>query len=159
MHTQRKWLIMTRYYKYAYRMTKYMQNDSAVYGCFLDASKAFDLVNHEILFKRLMGRKLPTPVLRLLMAWYREQRMRVKWNQTLSEPFSVSNGVRQGEYYPPYCLLYMWPAMRKGTIGDFSKKLSFWHRMIALCELYTMVQVSNKYIEHKWSYGHFYALG
>ena len=49
-------------------VSRYMQNDSAVYGCFLDASKAFDLVNHEILFKRLMDRKLPTPVLRLLMA-------------------------------------------------------------------------------------------
>ena len=78
-----------------------MQNDSAVHGCFLDASKAFDLVNHEILFKRLMDRKLPTPVLRLLMAWYQEQCMRVKWNQTLPEPFSVCNGVRKGGVLSP----------------------------------------------------------
>ena len=41
-------------------VSRYMQNHSAVYGCFLDASKAFDLVDHEILFKRLMDRKLPT---------------------------------------------------------------------------------------------------
>ena len=61
-------------------VSRYMQKDSAVYGCFLDASKAFVLVNHEILFKRLIDKKLPTPVLRLLMAWYPEQRMRVKIN-------------------------------------------------------------------------------
>ena len=78
-----------------------MQNDSAVYGCFLDASKAFDLVNNEILFKHLMDRKLPNPVLYLLMVWYQEQRMRVKWNQMLSEPFSVSNDVRQGGVLSP----------------------------------------------------------
>ena len=66
-----------------------MQNESSVYGCFLDASKAFDLVNHEILFKYLMDRKLPTPVLRLLIACHQEQQMRVKWNQTFSDPLSV----------------------------------------------------------------------
>ena len=48
--------------------------------------------------------------------------------------------------------------MRKGTIGDFSKKLSFWHELIALCMLNPMVQVSYKNIDHKWSYDHFYAL-
>ena len=49
--------------------------------------------------------------------------------------------------------------MRKGTIGDFFKKLSFWYGLIALCVLNPMVQVLNKNIDHKWSYGHFYALG
>ena len=48
--------------------------------------------------------------------------------------------------------------MRKGTIGDFSKKLSFWHELIALCVLNPMVQVSYKSIDHRWSYDHFYAL-
>ena len=47
--------------------------------------------------------------------------------------------------------------MRKGTIGDFSKKLSFWHRLIALCVLNTMVQVSYKNINHKWSCDHVYS--
>ena len=35
---------------------------------------------------------------------------------------------------------------------------NFWHKLIALCVLNTVVQVSYKNIDHKWSYDHFYAL-
>ena len=37
----------------------YLHNGSFVLGCFLDASKAFDLVDHDILFEALMKRGLP----------------------------------------------------------------------------------------------------
>ena len=49
--------------------------------------------------------------------------------------------------------------MRKGTIEDFSKKLNFWHIMltaIPMCAEYNGASYS--YIDHKWSYDHFYAL-
>ena len=55
-----------------------------------------------------MNRKLPTPVLGLLIAWYQEQQMRIKWNQTFSDPFSVSNGVRQsGVLTPIFFTIYI----------------------------------------------------
>ena len=31
-------------------VAKYIQNGSSVYACFQDASKAFDLVRHDVLF-------------------------------------------------------------------------------------------------------------
>ena len=71
-------------------------NESSVYSCFLDLSKAFDLVDHNLLFRQLLDRSLPLPIVYLLMTWYRDQNVRVRWNQTLSDSFSVTNGVRQG---------------------------------------------------------------
>ena len=38
---------------------KYLVNNSHVYGCLLDASKAFDHVNHSLLFEKLLNRNLP----------------------------------------------------------------------------------------------------
>ena len=35
-------------------IARYLHNGSTVLGCFLDASKAFDLVDHDILFEALM---------------------------------------------------------------------------------------------------------
>lgn len=71
-------------------------NGSKVLGCFLDASKAFDKVNHTILFKLLMKRNVLNAVIRLLITWYKEQSLRIRWNKNYSEQFEVSNGVRQG---------------------------------------------------------------
>ena len=36
------------------------------------------------------------------MSWYSMQKMQVRWDLSLSEPFSVSNGVRQGSVISPY---------------------------------------------------------
>ena len=54
-----------------------MFEDSPIYACFLDASKAFDLVNHERLFTKFLRRGFPVALVRLLISWYREQRMSV----------------------------------------------------------------------------------
>ena len=74
-------------------VSRYIHRGSSVLGCFLDASKAFDLVNHGVLFCKLFDRGLP---LRFLSSWYETQKMSVRWSHSFSDPFSVSNGVRQG---------------------------------------------------------------
>ena len=82
-------------------IARYNVNDSSVYGCFLDASKAFDRVNHSILFDRLLKRDLSPVVTRALLNWYSDQNVCVSWNGQFSNKFSVSNGVRQGGVLSP----------------------------------------------------------
>ena len=67
-----------------------------MFACFLDASKAFDLVNHEILFNRLFERNFPVHLTRFFLTWYKDQRMCVRWKNAFSDSFPISNGVRQG---------------------------------------------------------------
>ena len=82
-------------------VSRYINRGSSVLGCFLDASKAFDLVNHEVLFQKLLDRGLPISVVRLLSSWYCDQQMSVRWEHSLSDSFHVSNGVRQGSVLSP----------------------------------------------------------
>ena len=82
-------------------VAKYIYNGSPVFACFLDASKAFDLVRHDILFDLLLSRGLPSPVVRLLSSWYSTQNLSVRWGRASSTPFTVSNGVRQGGVLSP----------------------------------------------------------
>ena len=49
----------------------YTQHHSPVYTCFLEASKAFDKINHFKLFRKLLDRKTPTSIVivRILLFW------------------------------------------------------------------------------------------
>ena len=57
----------------------FVRNESDVFVCLLDFSKAFDKVNFEELFKKLMERKVPFIILKLLFFIYTYQRCYMKW--------------------------------------------------------------------------------
>ncbi len=69
---------------------------SSVYVCFVDASKAFDKVHFDKLFTLLLERRVPGQFLRLLHDSYVRQNVTAAWNGSVSQPFPVTNGVRQG---------------------------------------------------------------
>lgn len=74
----------------------------------MDSSKAFDRVNFWHLFRKLLDRGLPDIIVRFLMYWFIHQQFRVRWCYVLSEPFTSSNGVRQGGILSPLLFnLYM----------------------------------------------------
>ena len=79
----------------------YLSNSSKVYACLIDAFKAFDLVNHCILFDKLLDRGTPKPVVHLLLRWYRFQQLCIHWMGRSSEYFQVTNGVCQGGVLRP----------------------------------------------------------
>ena len=70
----------------------------------LDASKAFDKVKYYKLFAALFERDISPFVLRLLLFMYTDQSLRVKWSNTLSEQFSVMNGVKQERCFITHCI-------------------------------------------------------
>ena len=92
----------------------YTQQRTPVYSCFLDASKAFDRVNHWKLFNKLIIRKVPLLIVRMLIFWYSNQEMCIKWGQSCF--FTASNGVRQGGILSPRLFAVY--------VDDLSKQLS-----------------------------------
>ena len=79
----------------------YVNKETPVFSAFLDASKAFDRTNHNLLFAKLIKRNVPMCIVKLLLSWYRQQTMQVKWGTNYSSPFTVTNGVRQGPILEP----------------------------------------------------------
>ena len=47
----------------------YMSHGCSVFACLLDASKAFDLVDHSLLFQQLLHRRTPSFIFRFLLTW------------------------------------------------------------------------------------------
>ena len=84
----------------------YVNNGSRVYCSFLDASKAFDRLVHAGLFMKLIQRNIPLVFLEVIIYWYRDLQCRVKWDDTFSEWFTITAGVRQGGILSPdfYCI-------------------------------------------------------
>jgi len=84
----------------------YLRGQSSAHVVLLDATKAFDRVDFLKLFRLLLSRNLCALTIQLLISLYVRQSMRVKWNGSISQPFSISNGVRQGGVLSPvlFCL-------------------------------------------------------
>lgn len=104
--------------------------------CFLDASKAFNRVNHRSLFSLLEKRNLPPAVLRFLWAWYKEHAVlcTVEWS-TSSSYLSVF--VRVGCYFRSYSLFTQmnfysaclnWTLVVTLAITSWLTLLCGWHR-------------------------------
>ena len=74
----------------------YNRQNTPVVLCFLDAAKAFDRVNHWTLFRKLIVRKAPIFIIRLLLYWCRHQKFCIRWGDV-----TCDNGVRQGGVLSP----------------------------------------------------------
>ena len=79
----------------------YIQGGSDVYCTLLDASRAFDRVQYVMLFRSLIKKGICPVVCRFLAFLYTSQCIRIKWCNTLSNPCSILNGVKQGGVMSP----------------------------------------------------------
>ena len=79
----------------------YIKHGSCVYVDLLDASKAFDRVNHTKLFSKLLELGVYMWIIKVLCKWYCNQSLCVRWGSVLSNFRSVNIGVRQGGTLSP----------------------------------------------------------
>jgi len=71
---------------------------STVFITAVDASKAFDILDHIILLGKLISRKLPACFIKVISCWYSKLYSSVKWNYMTSAEFKVLSGVIQGDF-------------------------------------------------------------
>jgi hypothetical protein len=84
-----------------YTVKYYTKRSTPVYACFLDLSKAFDLVSYNVLWAKLRETGISSDVVDMLLYWYKNQINVVKWCNTLSDEYSLRCGVRQGGLTSP----------------------------------------------------------
>ena len=82
---------------------KYTQKQSKLYACFIDFKKAFDKVNHSYLMYKLIRSGIRGNFFSLLQDMYVTKGIQscVKSNNMLSDHFTCSVGVRQGDPLSP----------------------------------------------------------
>ena len=81
----------------------YNANNSPVYICGLDAEKAFDSCNWDILFEKLYYEKnIPLSIVNVIRSLYNNSSAKVKYSNKYSDVFSLSQGVRQGSVLSPH---------------------------------------------------------
>ena len=89
-------------------LIKYYTNQNApVYTCLLDASKAFDRVNHWTLFAKLIDTHAPLLIV-LFLVWYQMQQVCIKWGKCYSNYFTICNGVRQEWNFVSYAIFTLY---------------------------------------------------
>ena len=75
---------------------EYTKSNSKVYACFLDISKAFDSVSHEVLITKLLKVGIPSIYVNMIRYCYSNQCVKVRYGNKYSFEWLVCNGVRQG---------------------------------------------------------------
>ena len=78
-----------------------IENKETAVGIFLDLSKAFDTVNHEILFRKLEHYGLHDLPLQWVKSYFYERKQVVIYNNESSTPKPIVCGVPQGSILGP----------------------------------------------------------
>ena len=106
-----------------------IDRDSTVNVCALDMSKAFDKLNRFALFIKLMNKKCPLVLIKILDCWYVKNWACVKWGKYVSPFVMLATGTRQGGITSPYLFAAfindVIVKLQKSTLGCYIRNLCF----------------------------------
>jgi exonuclease III len=84
------------------QVTEFFNNrGSNVFIASLDASKAFDRINHYKLYTTLIRRGVPVLFINMICNWYGKLSIMIRWDNHDSDNLAVKSGVRQGGILSP----------------------------------------------------------
>jgi hypothetical protein len=78
-----------------------LDNNVSLYAAYIDASKAFDVVWHESMLRKLFYTGISKETWILTKMLYQDLHSKVKWEGKISSPFYEQQGVRQGGILSP----------------------------------------------------------
>ena len=84
----------------------FSMNASTVNLCTVDLSKAFDKLDHNVLFLKLIKKKTPICLIKILHNWYCKCTCVVRYGSCLSRMFPMKQGIRQGGVLSPILFAY-----------------------------------------------------
>src|SRR6218665_2555044 len=96
-----------------------------VHICFIDYSRAFDCINHELLWKTLLEMGILKHLIQLLKGLYENQSAVIRTEFGDTDRFKIKKGVRQGCILSPFLFnLYAERIMRKAEVKIAGRTLN-----------------------------------
>ena len=84
-----------------HQVTKMLESNGYVRCLLVDFSKAFDIVNHVTILRKLSGLSLPWNVINWLIYFLTHRKIQLKNNLTISHPKPINRGIVQGSGIGP----------------------------------------------------------
>ena len=99
-------------------MEKRREFNKPLFMCFIDITKAYDSVNHELLWKVCLSYGITTKLVNLLKMLYKDSVGRVKINDELSDIFEMNTDVMQGGIPSPLLFNILFDFIIKKVITE-----------------------------------------
>ena len=99
--------------------------NTSLYVVFIDYEKAFDSVDRSTLWKLLQHYGIPEKIIRMIRLAYEPSTCQVIHGNTLTEPFTVLSGVRQGCLLSPFLFLLVMDWIMKETTKDQARGIQW----------------------------------
>ena len=111
----------------------------------MDLTKAYDKVNREALFKVLANIGIPPKLVKLIEQLHQGSKAKIRFDDgTLSEPFELNNGLKQGSVYAPVLFNIFFGAIIKAWKKQIKDKGVKWEYVETNVENFLFKNVEEK---------------